>query len=438
MDHADTTWFVRDRFGLFIHWGIFSTAGRHEQVMAREKMTVEEYRKYFHHFDPDLFDPAASAREAKNAGMRYFVVTAKHHDGFCLFDSALTDYKATNTRAGRDLLREIIDAFRAVGLKVGVYYSLLDWHHPEFPLDGRHPLRDDLEAREREKGRDMAKYREYMYGQIRELLTNYGPLDILWLDFSYPHKDWGWSRGKGCKDWRSEELVKMVRELQPHVILNDRLDLPGAGDFITPEQFQPPEWPTVDGRRVVWEACHTLNVSWGYDRDALHWKSPEMLLRMLIDTVSKGGNFLLNVGPNGRGEFEPKALERLRFIGDWMRLHSRSIYGCTAAALPSSAGPGGESELVPPPDCRYTQNGSRLYVHFFAWPYKHVYLRGLAGKVEYAQLLNDGSEIKHFSLDPSNAVHTSVMSGLPGAEILELPTLKPDVAVPVVELFLKT
>ena len=166
-------------------------------------------------------------------------------------------------------------------------------------------------------------------------------------------------------------------------------------------------------------------MSWGYDRDALHWKSADMLLQMLIDCVSEGGNLLLNVGPNGRGEFEPKALERLRFIGDWMRLHSRSIYGCTA------------SDLTAPPDCRYTQNGDRLYLHFFAWPYKHVHLQGLAGKVAYAQLLNDGSEIKRIEPDPSKQVHTSVMSGLPGALILELPTLKPDAAVPVVELFLK-
>ncbi|MGQ9455892.1 MAG: alpha-L-fucosidase [Armatimonadota bacterium] len=423
--HGDVSWFVHDRFGLFIHWGVFSTAGRHEQVMSREKMTVEEYRKYFDHFDPDLFDPGAWACEAKRTGMRYFVVTAKHHDGFCLFDSALTDYKATNTKARRDLLREIIDAFRAEGLRVGIYYSLLDWHHPEFPLDGRHPLRDDLEAREQEKNRDIARYREYMFGQIRELLTNYGRIDILWLDFSYPHSDWGWSRGKGRDDWDSESLMKMVRQLQPHLVLNDRLDLPGAGDFITPEQFQPPEWPTVNGIRVVWEACHTLNVSWGYDRDALHWKSADMLLRMLIDCVSKGGNFLLNVGPNGRGEFEPKAVERLRFIGEWMRLHSRSIYGCTA------------SNYAPPPDCRYTQNGNRLYLHLFSWPYKYVYLQELADKVEYAQLLNDGSEIKHFTLDPTKHVHTSVMSGLPGAEILELPIIKPDVAIPIVELFLK-
>jgi len=421
---ADIDWFIHDRFGLFIHWGIYSTAGRHEQVMSREKMTDEEYRRYFDHFDPDLFDPAAWAREAKNAGMKYLVVTAKHHDGFCLWDTAYTDFKAPNTRAGRDLLRPILDAFRAEGFKVGLYYSLLDWHHPEFTIDGRHPMRDNLEFREAAKDRDMRIYAQYIRDQTRELLTQYGKIDIMWFDFSYAHKDWGWSKGKGREDWQSEELVKLVRELQPHIILNDRLDLPGAGDVITPEQFQPQSWPEVNGKRVVWEACQTLNVSWGYDRDALHWKSSEMLVKMLIDTVSKGGNLLLNVGPNGRGEFEPKALDRLRAIGDWMRLHSRSIYGCTA------------SEFTPPPDCRYTQNGDRLYLHLFSWPYKHVHLPGLAGKIEYAQLLNDGSEIKLRKPDPEDGVHTSVMKSEAGVQILELPILKPDVIVPVIELFL--
>lgn len=421
---ADIDWFIHDRFGLFIHWGIYSTAGRHEQVMSREKMTDEEYRRYFDHFDPDLFDPAAWAREAKNAGMKYLVVTAKHHDGFCLWDTAYTDFKAPNTRAGRDLLRPILDAFRAEGFKVGLYYSLLDWHHPEFTIDGRHPMRDNLEFREAAKDRDMRIYAQYIRDQTRELLTQYGKIDIMWFDFSYAHKDWGWSKGKGREDWQSEELVKLVRELQPHIILNDRLDLPGAGDVITPEQFQPQSWPEVNGKRVVWEACQTLNVSWGYDRDALHWKSSEMLVKMLIDTVSKGGNLLLNVGPNGRGEFEPKALDRLRAIGDWMRLHSRSIYGCTA------------SEFTPPPDCRYTQNGDRLYLHLFSWPYKHVHLPGLAGKIEYAQLLNDGSEIKLRKPDPEDGVHTSVMKSEAGVQTLELPILKPDVIVPVIELFL--
>ncbi len=161
----------------------------------------------------------------------------------------------------------------------------------------------------------------------------------------------------------------MVRELQPHIILNDRLDLPDAWDVKTPEQYQPHEWVKVDGKPVVWEACQTFSGSWGYYRDEYSWREPDELIRTLIDTVSKGGNLLLNVGPNARGEFDPRAIERLRAIGEWMRLHGRSIYGCTA------------SEFTPPPDCRFTQNGKRLYLHLFAWPYKHVHLDGLAGKV---------------------------------------------------------
>jgi len=422
---GDTSWFVHDRFGLFIHWGIYSVAGRHEWVKNRERITDEEYQKHFDHFDPDLYDPAVWAREAKNAGMKYFVVTSKHHDGFCLWDSKLTDYKAPNTPAGRDLLKPMVEAFRAEGLKVGFYHSLIDWHHPEFPIDRHHPMRDNAEYYESQKHRDVRKYAEYLHGQTRELLTQFGKIDVMWFDFSYPGRGTGLAGGKGRDDWQSEKLVKMVRELQPHVILNDRLDLPESADIRTPEQYQPAGWLQVDGKPVVWEACQTLNISWGYDRDALHWKSADMLVRMLIDAVSKGGNLLLNVGPTGRGEFEPKAIERLRAIGEWMRQHSRSIYGCTA------------SDFSPPPDCRYTQNGNRLYLHLFAWPYKHVHLEGLAGKVEYAQLLNDGSEIKRIEVDPKQKPQNTTMSGREGILTLELPVIKPDVMVPVVELFLK-
>jgi alpha-L-fucosidase len=421
---GDSSWFTHDRFGLFIHWGIYSVAARHEWVKNRERITDEDYQKYFDHFDPDLFDPRLWAQEAKNAGMKYFVVTTKHHDGFCLWDSALTDYKAPNTPAKRDLIRPIVDAFRAEGLRVGFYHSVIDWHHPEFPVDGLHPQRDDLAYREANKNRDIAKYREYLHGQTRELLTQYGKVDIMWFDFSYSKADWGWSKGKGAKDWDAERLVRMVRELQPGIIIDDRLEI--GGDIATPEQYQPRAWMTDSaGRPVVWEACQTLNGSWGYHRDNLDWKPVDMLVRMLIDTVSKGGNLLLNVGPNARGEFEPKAIERLRGIGEWMRLHSRSIYGCTA------------SDFTPPPDCRYTQNGKRLYLHLFAWPFKHVHLDGLAGRVEFAQLLNDGSEIKMLNLDPSQPAQNTTMAGAAGALTLELPVQKPPVAVPVIELFLK-
>ena len=421
---ADTGWFIRDRFGLFIHWGIYSVAARHEWIKSREKINDEDYQKYFDHFDPDLYDPAVWAQEAKNAGMKYVVATSKHHDGFCLWDSALTDYKATNTPAKRDVLHPLVDAFRNEGFRLGFYHSVIDWHHPEFPVDGLHPMRDDLAYREANQNRDIAKYRAYLHGQTRELLTQFGPLDIMWFDFSYSKQDWGWSKGKGAKDWDSETLLKMVRETQPGIIVNDRLEI--GGDVKTPEQYQPRGWLQVDGKPVLWEACQTLNGSWGYDRDNLDWKPVDMLVRMLVDTVSKGGNLLLNVGPTARGEFDPKAIDRLRGIGKWMRQHGRAIYGCTA------------SELTPPPDCRYTQNDKRLYLHLFAWPFGHVHLDGLASRVEYAQLLNDGSEVKIVPIDPHQQAQNTTMGGA-GADTLtlRLPVQKPDVVVPVIELFLK-
>jgi alpha-L-fucosidase len=421
---ADLDWFVNDRFGLFIHWGLYSLPARHEWVRNKEKISNEDYQKYFDHFDPDLYDPRVWAQEARNAGMKYAVITTKHHEGFALWDSALTDYKAPCTPAGRDLLTPWVDAFRAEGLRTGFYHSLIDWHHPDFPIDGLHPMRDEVAFREQEKNRDVKKYADYLHGQTRELLTQFGKVDIIWFDFSYPNLDMGWSKGKGKDDWQSEKLLKMVRELQPGIIVNDRLDI-GVGDVKTPEQYQPRAWMEQDGKRVVWEACQTLNGSWGYDRDNLDWKPVVMLLRMLVDSVSKGGNLLLNVGPTARGEFDPRALTTLREIGQWMRVHSKSIYGCSA------------SEFTAPPDCRFTQNGKKLYLHVFAWPFRHIHLDGMAGRVEYAQLLNDGSEVKMIQIDPHVQSQNTTMGGENDSLILELPIQKPDVAIPVIELFLK-
>jgi len=167
MSSSRNEWFIQSRFGMFIHWGLYALAARHEWVKHNEKITNEQYEKYFKHFNPDLYDPKVWARAAKNAGMKYFVITSKHHEGFCLWDSKLTDYKATKTPYGKDLLKPMVEAFRNEGLRVGFYYSLIDWHHSEFPIDKVHPQRDDKAAREREKNRDMKKYAEYMHAQIR-------------------------------------------------------------------------------------------------------------------------------------------------------------------------------------------------------------------------------------------------------------------------------
>lgn len=419
---GDAEWFVHDRFGMFIHWGIYSVVARHEWIKNYEQISDADYQKYFDHFDPDLYDPQQWARTARNAGMKYFVVTTKHHDGFCLWDSKLTDYKAPHTPAGQDLIRPLVEAFRSEGLKIGFYHSLIDWHHPEFPVDALHPQRNDEEFLKANQDRDMRKYVEYLHGQVRELLTDYGKIDILFLDFSYSGRpsEGLLAPGKGKDDWQSERLIEMVRELQPGIVINDRAEIPQ--DYVTPEQVQPQAWVTREGVPVIWEACQTFSGSWGYYRDEMTWKSPEMLIQMLIDGVSKGGNLILNVGPNARGEFELRAVARLEALGDWMHLHSRAIYGCT------------QSEFEAPPDCRYTQNGDRLYLHLFAWPYEHVYLEGLGGQVEYAQLLNDASEIR--ILTPRQAAHRTPEASA-DTLILALPVQMPNVMVPVVELFLK-
>jgi len=414
---GDTSWFVRDRFGMFIHWGTYALAARHEWVKNREQIPDDVYQKYFDYFDPDLYDPREWARAAREAGMKYVVITSKHHEGFCLWDSQYTDYKATNTPYGKDLLRPFVEAFRAEGLRVGFYYSLIDWHHPEFPIDGIHPMRNHPDALKWNESRDVRKYAEYMRNQVRELLTQYGEISIIWFDFSYPSNEHRGMKGKGRDDWESEALLKMVRELQPGIIVDNRLDLPAElTDIQTPEQFQPREGVTVDGRPVVWEACQTFSGSWGYYRDEYTWKSAEQLIQMLINTVACGGNLLMNVGPTARGVFDARATAALGVYADWMRVHGRSIYGC------------GQSEFAAPPDCRFTQNGDRLYLHIYAWPFRQLHIDGLAGKVKYAQLLNDASEI-HMTAPRAGEANRNTLT-------LELPVRKPDAVVPVIELFL--
>ena len=428
---GDTAWFTHDRFGMFIHWGLYAMPARHEWVKNREKTPEEHYDLYFKYFDPDLYDPKEWARQAKAAGMKYVVMTTKHHEGFCMFDSQYTDYKCTNTKAGRDLVREYVDAFRAEGLHIGFYYSLIDWHHPEFPIDRLHPRRDDPDAYEQSKNRDVHKYAEYMRNQVTELLTNYGKIDILWFDFSYsqavPEDDKGWMHGKGKEDWEAEELIKTARSLQPHIIIDNRTEL--EQDIWTPEQYQPQQWLRhgETGELVTWEACHTLSGSWGYYRDEMTWKSPEMLIQMLVNTVSLGGNFLMNVGPTARGYLDYRAEAALKVYADWMKYNGRSIYGCTMA----------EPEWTAPKGCRFTQSedGKRLYIHLVEYPYAFLELRGFAGKVDYAQFLHDGSEIlctegeiPHFGDGRTKSDDLLVM---------RIPPVKPNVIIPVIEVFLK-
>ena len=438
LPHGDTSWFQEARFGMFIHWGLYAEGARHEWLMHNERIPVEEYeRRYFRHFDPDLYDPEKWAAAASDAGMKYFVVTSKHHEGFCLWDTKYTNYKAPNTAAKRDLLRPLLDAMRAKGLHAGLYYSLLDWHHPQNFVDVHNgPYRDlgPEKIAEMNKGRCQAKYAKYMRDQVTELLTKYGPIDVMWFDFSHPDPEHpeDFSKGKGRLAWESEKLYALVRKLAPHILVDDRLDLPGSGDIRTPEQFQPPTGLVDnDGRPIVWEACQTFSGSWGYYRDEMTWRTTHELIGTLIDCVSKGGNLLLNVGPTGRGEFDARALDRLQGIGKWMHANSASIYGCGRA-------PEG---LVAPKGCAYTYNAKtkRLYLHILSWPYGTVFLPGLASRLEYARFLNDHSELS-IGLDPWRTAQLSskFKAEFPDCAVLRLPQMPPaGVEIPVVELFLK-
>lgn len=420
---GDTGWFTKARFGLFIHWGLYALPARHEWVRNLEYISNEDYEKYFKFFDPDLYDPELWADLALEAGMKYFVVTTKHHEGFCLWDSQLTDYKCTNTPYGKEILRPMVEAFRNRGMRAGFYHSLIDWHHEDFLVDDMHPLRNKPNRTELNAGRDQNKYAKYLRGQVEELLTGYGDIDILWCDFSYPSHD-GF-QGKGRDDWESEKLYSLIRKLRPNIILNDRLDIENIWDIKTPEQFQPSSWVEIDEQKVVWEACQTFSGSWGYNRDETSWKSTRQLLIMLIDTVSKGGNLLLNVGPTGRGEFDYRAIERLKGMGSWMKRNNRSIYGCTQVPFDIDISDGGIAT--------YNPDTNRLYIHLVNYPFLGYFsVKGISDRFEYAQFLHDASEIRVGKL-PGGMAGVELDSG----QVFHIPVLRPNEEIPVVEIFLK-
>ena len=385
-----TKWFMDDRFGMFIHWGLYSIPACGEWVMSEKEMTVEQYQPYFEQFNPVDYQPQKWAQLAKAAGMQYAVLTAKHHDGFCLFDSALTDYKATNTKAGRDLVREFVEAFREAGLKVGLYFSLIDWHHPDFPKygDRQHPMRNNQTYKD--EVIDFERYLKYMHGQVRELVTNYGKLDLLWFDFSYDDM--------AGEKWKATELIKMVRQYQPDVIIDNRLEGAGdnhgsivtenpliySGDFASPEQIIPPKGVCDEkGNPIPWELCATMNNHWGYCNYDHQYKSAEMLVRKLVECVSKGGNMILNVGPDAKGNIPRESVKILKEIGEWMEKNGESIYQC------------GISSLEKPDWGRYTQRGKTIYAHIYETPLGALPLYGVKPEqLDKVTYLADGSEVK--------------------------------------------
>ncbi|MFC7679643.1 alpha-L-fucosidase [Paenibacillus sp. GCM10028914] len=378
-----TATLMNDRFGLFIHWELYAIPARGEWVRSQERISNEQYQSYFDEFDPSRYDPRSWAKAAKAAGQKYAVLTTKHHDGFCLFDSKLTDYKVTNTPAGRDLIREYVDAFREEGISVGFYYSLIDWYHDDYPAynDRIHPMRGVESFKEKEQ--DFDRYLDYMHGQVKELLTNYGKIDMMWFDFSYDEMT--------GEKWRATELMETIRSLQPEIVIDNRLG--GnimaaepevyAGDFFSPEQIIPPRGIVNElGEHVPWEACITLNNNWGYHAKDKDYKTPRQVIHAIVECVSKNGNLLLNVGPDAEGEIPSESLEILSTVGEWMRRNGDSIYGC------------GIAELEKPEWGRYTQCGNKLYAHVFDRGIGPIYFQGLKGRIKKARLLADGSELK--------------------------------------------
>lgn len=353
-------WYTDARFGMFIHWGLYSIPARGEWIRSNEEITKEDYMQYFEEFNPKDYDPKAWAKTAKEAGMKYVILTAKHHDGFCLYDSKYTSFKSTNTKCKRDLVKEFVEAVRGEGLKVGLYFSLIDWSHEDYPhyQDKFHPMRNHKEYGN--EGRNFERYLEYMHGQVEELCTNYGKLDALWFDFSYEEM-----RGE---KWKAEELMQMVRRLQPQVIIDNRLEVSGEGygslatgkpnnyhgDFVSPEQMIPPHGIKDElGNDMVWEACVTMNNNWGFHGTDKEYKPPAMLIKKLVECVSKGGNLLLNVGPDAKGNIPEESLAALDVIGHWMKKNGDSIYGC------------GKSKIEKPDFGRVTEKEDKIYYHLY-------------------------------------------------------------------------
>jgi alpha-L-fucosidase len=350
---ARMLWWHQARFGMFIHWGLYSVLGRHEWAMEVEGIPVAEYEQLAKQFKPQPNAARAWAKLAKAAGQKYMVMTTKHHEGFCNFDTKLTNYSAPKQGPGRDLVAEYVEAARAEGLRVGFYYSLMDWHHP----DGAKCATDEAARR---------RFVEYIHGQIRELLTNYGKIDILWYDVNWPLTPEG---------WESEKMNQMVFQLQPAIIVNDRNGL--RGDFSTPEQ----EIVAEKGARA-WESCMTMNDSWGYHRADDNWKSSKTIVRNLVTCGNGAGNYLLNIGPKGDGSIPQQSVDALTTVGKWMSKNGQTIYESDRCQVNSSLFSG------------FTRKGNTLYMHVHFWPGDTVALGGLQCKVKSAHLLASGKPIR--------------------------------------------
>jgi len=404
---ARMQWWRDARFGMFIHWGLYAVpAGEWngntnygEWIRTSAKIPLETYNQFIPRFNPVDFNAEEWVKLAKQAGMKYIVITSKHHDGFCMFDTRQTDFNIMATPFHRDPMKELAAACKKYGLKFCFYYSIMDWHHPDYLP--RREWESDREA----GNADYEKYVAYMKAELKELLARYGEIGVLWFDGEW-EKNWNQTRGF--------DLYKYVRSLQPSIIVNNRVgagrqDMEGmtkngmfGGDFGTPEQ----EIPATGIPGADWETCMTMNDHWGYNSHDKNFKSSKELLQMLADIASKGGNYLLNVGPTAGGTFPEQSIKRLQDIGKWMDLNSESIYGTSAS--PVSATPWGKCTM------KSTGNGVRLYLHVFNWPVNgQLIFPGCLNKVSRAFILSDKTHPKLQTGRKDDAIIISVPKAPP-------------------------
>ena len=371
-------WWHEARFGMFIHFGLYSVLGRHEWAMEMEGIPVAEYEQLAKRFNPTPNAARAWAQLAKQAGMKYMVMTTKHHEGFCNFNTKLTNYCAPKQAAGRDLVAEYYEAARSAGMRVGFYYSLMDWHHPDGALCAH-----DEAARQR--------FVEYIHGQVQELCTNYGKVDVLWYDVAWP---------LSAEGWESVKMNKMVRQLQPDILINNRAKIPE--DFTTPEQH-------IQASAEPWEACMTMNDSWGYQRADDDWKSPKTIVRNVVTCARGYGNYLLNIGPKADGSIPAESIEILTSVGAWMGQHGDLIHQAELCEVT-------RSEFA-----NFTRVGNKLYIHVHFWPGDVVGIGGLTNKVVSARQYPSGKSVQ-FHQDEFRVQFTG------------LPAQAPDPLVSVIEV----
>jgi alpha-L-fucosidase len=398
-----TQWFRDAKFGMFIHWGAYSVIGRHEWSRETLQIPRADYDKFVHRFNPVHFNADAWVNLAGNAGAKYIVITSKHHDGFSIYRSQASGYDMEITPYPGDPLKMLAEAARRRNMRLGFYHSIMDWHHPDY-----RPKRSWESANPKEGG-DLDRYIDFMKAQLKELLTGYGEVAVIWFDGEWEHS---------TKEMRSDEVYDFIRHLQPNCLINDRLYKREPGnraDFGTPEQYVPATGVTdAGGKPVLWESCVTINSdSWGYNQYETEFKTTRDLIRMLVEVVSKGGNLLLNVGPTPDGRIQDEFVTRLNAMGAWMKVNGEAIYGTTAspfARLPFFG--------------RATVKGNKLYLHVFEWP--------ASGVLRVPNL--------------NNLVHSAALVAAPGARLatrrdgddvlVALPAEAPDPVASVVELTL--